>query len=148
MAEIFPSQAWVDGLVNVLNSDRRYAEIARDWEGDLIFAIEPDSGEDPLESSQRIYLDLWHGQCRGGQMIDESAGTAPSARYVLTAPRSTFLKILSGELDALQAMLTRRLRVEGSLAYMLRNVPTVLDFVRCARQVEISFEPAAGDEFH
>jgi hypothetical protein len=25
--------------------------------------------------------------------------------------------------------------VKGSMAYMMRNVPTVLDFVRCAREV-------------
>jgi len=35
----------------------------------------------------------------------------------------------------MQAMMTRRLQVEGSMAYMMRNVPTVLDFVRCAREV-------------
>ena len=35
------------------------------------------------------------------------------------------------------AMLTNRLRVEGSLGYMMRNVPTVLDFVRCAREITI-----------
>jgi hypothetical protein len=37
----------------------------------------------------------------------------------------------------MQAMVTRRLKVQGSMAYMLRNVPTVLDFVRCCRLVEI-----------
>jgi len=32
-------------------------------------------------------------------------------------------------------MMTRRLHVQGSMAYMMRNVPVVLDFVRCAREV-------------
>jgi hypothetical protein len=40
----------------------------------------------------------------------------------------------------MQAMITRRLKVEGSMAYMLRNVPTVLDFVRCCSSVEIEVE--------
>jgi hypothetical protein len=32
-------------------------------------------------------------------------------------------------------MMTNKLKVQGSLGYMMRNVPTVLDFVRCAREV-------------
>jgi putative sterol carrier protein len=55
----------------------------------------------------------------------------------LRAPRRHFLKVVTGELDPMQAMMTRRLRVEGNMAYMLRNVPTVLDFVRCCRLVGI-----------
>ena len=34
-----------------------------------------------------------------------------------------------------QAMLTRKLGVKGNMAVMMRNVPTVLDFVRCAGEV-------------
>jgi len=45
--------------------------------------------------------------------------------------------VVTGELDAMQAMMTRRLRVEGNMAYMLRNVPSVLDFVRCCRLVGV-----------
>jgi putative sterol carrier protein len=136
MGHVFPSQAWVENLIEVLNTDSRYAEIARKWEGDLIFVVEPDEAGDPQQKPSRIYLDLWHGRCRGGRLLDD-AEEVPAPRYVLSAPRSNFLKILSGDLDAMQAMLTRKLRVEGSMPYMLRNVPTVLDFVRCARRVEI-----------
>lgn len=141
MAYPFPSPAWVQALISILNSDNRYAEIARNWEGDLVFAVEPDDdgqSNDPQAQVVRIYLDLWHGKCRDGYMVEDGMAVAPPAKYVLSALRSNFLRILSGELDAMQAMLTRRLRVDGSMAYMLRNVPTVLDFVRCARRVEIT----------
>jgi putative sterol carrier protein len=33
------------------------------------------------------------------------------------------------------AMMTRKLKVRGSMTYMMRNVPTVLEFVRCAQDV-------------
>jgi len=137
----FPSPAWVQALISILNSDNRYAEIARNWEGDLVFAVEPDDdgqSNDPQAQVVRIYLDLWHGKCRDGYMVEDGMAVAPPAKYVLSALRSNFLRILSGELDAMQAMLTRRLRVDGSMAYMLRNVPTVLDFVRCTKRVEIT----------
>lgn len=141
MAYPFPSPAWVQALISILNSDNRYAEIARNWEGDLVFAVEPDDdgqSNDPQAQVVRIYLDLWHGKCRDGYMVEDGMAVAPPAKYVLSALRSNFLRILSGELDAMQAMLTRRLRVDGSMAYMLRNVPTVLDFVRCTKRVEIT----------
>jgi putative sterol carrier protein len=35
----------------------------------------------------------------------------------------------------MQAMLTRKLSVQGNMGLMMRNVPTVLDFVRCAQEV-------------
>ena len=141
MAYPFPSPAWVQALISILNSDNRYAEVARNWEGDLVFAVEPDDdgqSNDPQAQVVRIYLDLWHGKCRDGYMVEDGMAVAPPAKYVLSALRSNFLRILSGELDAMQAMLTRRLRVDGSMAYMLRNVPTVLDFVRCTKRVEIT----------
>ena len=43
------------------------------------------------------------------------------------------------ELDPMQAMITRKLRVQGSMAYMMRNVPVVLDFVRCAQEVDTEY---------
>jgi putative sterol carrier protein len=32
------------------------------------------------------------------------------------------------------AMMTMKLKVQGSMGYMMRNVPTVLDFVRVATE--------------
>jgi putative sterol carrier protein len=32
------------------------------------------------------------------------------------------------------AMMTSRLKVKGSMSYMMRNVPTILDFVRVAQE--------------
>jgi putative sterol carrier protein len=82
-------------------------------------------------------MDLWHGECRSTRILepDEAKGSKPA--FILRASRSEFIRVLDGKLDPMQAMMTRRLRVDGNLAYMLRNIPTVLDFVRCAREVGI-----------
>ncbi len=143
MNDHFPSQGWVDRLVNVLNNDERYAEVAKNWEGDLTVLIEPDDAEAQPDLPMAIYVDLWHGKCRRSEILDLSEGESPQATFVLRAPRSNFIKIFSGDLDPIQAMLTRRLKVEGNMAYMLKNIPTVLDFVRCCRIVQAE----NGDEF-
>jgi len=136
MSYPFPSEAWLHALMDVINRDKRYAEVAKNWEGDILFVIDPDN--DSVETAPTLfYMDLWHGACRHATVIDEKVDGLPKATFVLRASRAQFMKILQGQLDALQAMLTRRLRVEGNLGYMLRNVPTVLDFVRCCQQVGI-----------
>ncbi|MDP3186571.1 MAG: SCP2 sterol-binding domain-containing protein, partial [Anaerolineales bacterium] len=55
--------------------------------------------------------------------------------FVLKASYENIARIMKGELDPMQAMMTRKLQVQGSMAYMMRNVPTVLDFVRCCREI-------------
>ena len=37
----FPSDSWLQALNEKLNSDEKYAQVARNWEGDMIFLIEP-----------------------------------------------------------------------------------------------------------
>lgn len=129
MAGVFPSEEWVDDFIDYLNADDEYAKVAKKWEGDLIFDIHP---EGALQEPLRIYMDLWHGKCRSGYIVPK--GEEKDAKFVLTAPFGNFVRVLKGELDPMQAMMTRKLKVKGNMAYMMRNVPTVLRFVRCAQE--------------
>ncbi len=136
MAHPFPSEGWLAAFMELLNSDEQYARVAAKWEGDITFVVEPDKGS--TEPALQLYMDLWHGKCRNAFLVGEDEEDAPKPAFKLRATRSEFMNVLKGELDPMQAMLTRRLRVEGNMAYMLRHVPTVLDFVRCAKLVGIT----------
>jgi putative sterol carrier protein len=138
MGYAFPSEEWLLALKAVLNGDAAYARIARNWEGDMLCVLEKDAGEG---WAAVFYLDLWHGACREVRAYPPADGELPKVAFVLRAPLHNFYKVIAGELDPMQAMMTRRLKVEGNMAYMLRNVPTVLDFVRCCRLVEIDPKP-------
>jgi putative sterol carrier protein len=130
MSVIFPSMDWLNALDAKLNSDERYAGIAKNWEGDMIIVITPEGN---LKEQQVYYLDLWHGKCRGvAELKDVSE---KKATFVLTATYENLKKIVTGKLDPMQAMMTRKLSVQGNLAVMMRSVPTVLDFVRCCRDI-------------
>lgn len=131
MSAIFPSSEWLKGLEGKLNSDEKYAHVAKNWEGDLFFFIEP---EGSLKEQLTFYLDLWHGTCRS---IDYNPDPEkyPKPVFILRANYNNIAAILTGKLDPMTAMMTNKLKVQGSLGYMMRNVPTVLDFVRCAREV-------------
>ncbi len=131
MAAIFPSEEWLQGLEQKLNSDSHYSEIAKNWEGDLLFLIEPDGN---LKESLMFYLDLWHGTCRKSE-YKPAPEAHPSPTFTLTASYKDITGILTGTLNPMTAMMTSKLKVKGSMGYMMRNVPTVLDFVRVAREV-------------
>jgi hypothetical protein len=40
MSTIFPSLEWLEALSRKLNNDAKYAQIARNWEGDMCVIIE------------------------------------------------------------------------------------------------------------
>jgi putative sterol carrier protein len=131
----FPSEAWLRELENILNSDEKYAETAKKWEGDLVFKVMPDDKSSGDESFF-LYMDLWHGKCREAYLLN-SIDAKPDAKFIFEITRGQAIKVLDGEMDAIQAMVTRKLKVRGDIGYMLRNVPVVLDFIRCCRLVEI-----------
>jgi putative sterol carrier protein len=132
---VFPSNDWLTALNEKLNNDEKYAQIARNWEGDMVFMIQADGTRQEPAS---FYLDLWHGKCRGSYVIP--AGQEVKAVLLLHAPYGNFVRLLKGELEPMQSLLTRKIAVQGNMAILMRNVPTVLDFVRCAREITTGYE--------
>jgi putative sterol carrier protein len=141
MAYRFPSEEYVNALMDELNNDERYAEVAKKWEGDIIFTVEPDKGVASTDLPLSLYMDLWHGECREVRLIDPEAEDTSKPIFTLSGSRKEFMAVLSGEVDAMQAMLTRRLKLQGSMTYMMRNVPTILDFLRVCQKVKIASDP-------
>ena len=131
MSAIFPSEEWLKGLEAKLNSDERYNDIAKNWEGDLFFFIEPEGN---LKEQLTFYLDLWHGTCRKVDYKPQ-AGSYPTPAFTLSASYNNITAILTGKMNPMTAMMTMKLKVKGSMSYMMRNVPVVLDFVRAAQEV-------------
>jgi putative sterol carrier protein len=128
MSAVFPSEEWLKGLEVKLNSDEKYREIAKSWEGDLFFRITPAGN---LKEELTFYLDLWHGTCRKAEYQPDPSAY-PKPVFTLTANYDDITGVLTGKLNPMTAMMTMKLKVQGNLGYMMRNVPTVLDFVRVA----------------
>ena len=126
----FPSPEWVDILRDKLNADEQYARIAQNWEGDLLLMVEPDAA---LQEPIAYYLDLWHGKCRAAFVASLPMENQPA--FTIKSPFQNFARVLKNELDPMQALLTRKLGVQGNMSVLMRNIPTILDFVRCAREI-------------
>jgi putative sterol carrier protein len=128
----FPSDAWVKALQDQLNNSPTYAEVAKNWEGDILFQVE--NSDDP---PQRLYIDLWHGKSRNAFMVTDEASVKPAFR--LSATLDNFIRVIKGELDPMQAMVTGKIKVQGNMVMLMKNIPTVLEFVRTCRMVESEF---------
>ena len=130
MPAIFPGKEWLNELEAKLNSDEKYAEVARNWEGDLFIVVEPEGN---LKERLAFYLDLWHGKCRK-TVFNPGANEYPNAAFTMTATYNNIKDIMTGKLNPMTAMMTMKMKVKGNMGYMMRNVPVVLDFVRCMQE--------------
>jgi putative sterol carrier protein len=130
----FPEKGWLDAFYEKLNQDERYADIAKKWEGDMLFVIEPAGG---LKEQTTFFLDLWHGKCREATILEDTS--SKKTAFTLQGPYPEYVRLLKGELEPMQALLSRKLNLRGNMAILMRNIPVVLDFVRCAREVTDSW---------
>ena len=137
MALKFPSDEWVKELSNKLNESETYEQSAKDWEGDIIFVVEPD---EEFDNMAYLFLGLYHGKSPDAAMIGSE--DEREAEFVLSAPFSNWRKVIEGELDPIQGMMTRKLKVKGNLIKITRYVRAAQEIVACCARVETEFPPA------
>jgi putative sterol carrier protein len=132
----FPTDAWFQAFVVSINGSEEYRTAAPDWEGDIAFLVqaEPDVH---VPDDVWGYLDLWHGTCRGGGVVDRAAGER--AAYVLSAPYTRWKAILLGELDPIKGMMQGKLKVRGDLPTIVRYVRAANELVRLTGEVDTVF---------
>ena len=132
----FATQAWFDAFVDLINGSSEYREAAADWEGDIAFLIEaePDRG---LEADVWGRLDLWHGRCLGGGLTDAEGGQR--AAYILRAPYSRWQEVVTGELDPIRGMMQGKLKVQGDLPAIVRQVRAANELVELTLQIPAEF---------
>ena len=132
----FPTDPWFQEFVAVINASDRYREAAADWEGDIAFQIEaePDKG---VPQTVWGWLDLWHGACRSGGVVDEVKGAA--SRYVIAAPYSRWKEVMQGDLDPIRGMMQGKLRVKGDLPTIVRYVNAANELVHLTGTIDTQF---------
>jgi putative sterol carrier protein len=134
MALKFPSDEWIKALSKELNASEAYEKSAKDWEGDFVFIVEPD---DAYASTDYLYLGLYHGKSPDASMIDSP--DAREAEFVLSAPYSNWRKVIEGEMDPIQGMMTRKLKVEGNMMKIMRYPKAAKEIVSCCALIPTDF---------
>jgi len=131
---LFPSEEWVKEFCRKINENRSYEEAARDWEGDFLFVILPDEG---LKEEFLAYLDLYHGKCREYK-IPKSRDEV-KAEFVYEGKYSDWKRLVKGELDPIKGLLTRKFRLKGNLAKIMRYTRAAKELVSTASKVPSEF---------
>ena len=134
MALKFPSDEWIKALSKELNASEAYEKSAKDWEGDFIFIVEPD---DAYTNTDYLYLGLYHGKSPDAAMIDSR--DAREAEFVLSAPYTNWRKVIEGEMDPIQGMMTRKLKVEGNMMKIMRYPKAAKEIVSCCALIPTDF---------
>lgn len=137
---LFPTDSWFQELVARINDSDRYREAAATWEGDVAFVVEaePDKG---VPEDVWAWLDLWHGECRSGGIVDHEKGGA--SRYVIRAPYSRWKEVLQGDLDPVRGMMQGKLRVQGDLPTIVRYVNAANELVHLTGTVDTVYPDEA-----
>lgn len=130
MSHLFPSEEWLDALVDELNNNLDYQAAAKDWEGDFYFIIEPEG-----QTGKRTiaYLDLWHGKCRTAKLVMDESEMKPEFR--IRAPLSKWRKVLETDLNPIQGMMTGQLKVSGNMMKIVRHPKSALALVDCCGRI-------------
>ncbi len=135
MAKKFLTKEWIEEYKEVINNSPSYKEAAKTWEGDFLFVIQPDG---PLKEAVTYYIDLWHGDCRGVDLIDNGK-TKPVTEFQYIGKYSEWLKVIRGELDPIKGILTRKFKLVGDKGKVMRATKAAKELVNSAQKVDTEF---------
>jgi putative sterol carrier protein len=131
----FPSEEWTREYVVKLNSNPKYEDAARNWEGAITFVVEPD---DSFPQNAFIYLDLYHGKCRDAKFAFAEADV-PVAEYKYSGPYNNWRRLINKEIDPIQGLLTGKFRLQGSMMKIMRFTKAAKEMVSTASLVQAEF---------
>nr|MDO8087973.1 SCP2 sterol-binding domain-containing protein [Candidatus Sigynarchaeum springense] len=115
----FPSDEWARKYMEILNNSKEYEASAKDWEGSMLFVIQPDGGATPFEIG--VWLDLWHGKCRGYKFWVDGQDKPP-CDYVFAGPEKNWLLLLAGKLDPIQGLMAGKFALKsGKMQMVMRH---------------------------
>ena len=134
MAFLFPSEEWLNALVEEVKGNQQYRDAAMNWEGDFYFIIEPDEG---LEERVIAYMDLWHGECRSVCIVTDENEKSPEFR--IRAPLRKWRKVLEKKLNPITGMLTGQLKVSGNMTKIVKTPRAAVELVNCCSRVPTEY---------
>lgn len=131
---LFPSEDWVTEFVNKVNHNANYEDSARTWEGDITFVIQQDKD---FDKTAYIYLDLFHGKCRGGKL--QVNGEPPKSAFQYIGPYGNWIRLIEREIDPIQGVLVGKFKLKGSMMKIMRYTRAAKELVNTANQVDTEF---------
>ncbi len=134
---LFGTDEWLESYVKTLNENKAYEEAAATWEGDFLFIVWPDK-EIGIEEELVMWMDLWHGKCRAFEMLPSR--DAKETAFIYEGEYANWKEIIEGRLDPIKALLTRKMRLTGDRAKVMRATRAAKELVRTAQMIKTEFQ--------
>jgi putative sterol carrier protein len=129
MAIPFPTDEWIKAAMEKVNASEAYQKAAKVWEGDLVFVVTAVPDE---RQTVYLYMDLWHGECRDAY---ETTADKPS-EFTITAPVAVWRKVLEGNLDPIRGIVSRQLKLTGSLPKIMKSPKAATELVNACATID------------
>jgi putative sterol carrier protein len=130
----FPSDAWIKELSQKLNESAAYEKSAKDWEGDFVFVVEPDQAYD---NTAYLFLGLYHG--KSPDAAEVASEDEREVEFTLRAPFGVWCRVIEGELDPIQGMMMKKMKVQGNMMKIMRYPKAAQEIVSCCALVPTDF---------
>lgn len=95
--------------------------------------------EEVKGAAMYIWLDFWHGEMRHAEPV--APGEKDDAKFKLSGPYAAFKEMLYKKIDPTTMIIQGKLKLQGDLAYMMRNVATVRKYSELQNSIEIDTDP-------
>jgi len=82
-----------------------------------------------------LWMDFWHGQLRRFEVV--APGEKEDARFKLIGNYSIYKQMVRGKADAISLVVTGKLKLQGDLSYMMRNMAAVKRFAELMGSIPI-----------
>jgi putative sterol carrier protein len=131
---------WAEALRRAIDTDPAFNASGRDWKWPAAFVLTatPALGF-PAEVAVQLTLD--GGHCPEARILQAAEVTAP---FVFRADYPTWKALAEGEIDALSAVMQRKVSFTGSLPRLLGNAAAAKALVACAQRVPTYFPDLPG----
>jgi putative sterol carrier protein len=128
------SDPWAQAWGAALNGSQIYRDAAATWEGSI--AVVATGGSDGPAAA--VFLDVWHGQCRGAR--EATGADLAAADFVLEAPPAAWKQVLSSQVSPVMALLTGQVTLaRGELTRLLPYAAAAKELVQLAGTIDTEF---------
>jgi putative sterol carrier protein len=134
----FPSREWCELAIRLINADPEAKAAGAGWRGDVGAVIEAEPGV--LERPFTLHLVPVDGTVERWKLLadpDDLEELEPA--YLARAPYAVWKGLLRGTLDPMEAVLKRRIAVQGDLQPVLERMKYKGVAMRLLAQLETTF---------
>jgi putative sterol carrier protein len=117
----FPSKAWCEEAIRLLNADPEVPDAGAGWEGDFGAIVEAEPGR--LARPFCVHVTPRNGRIERFEVVpdaDDFDEIEPA--YLARAPYSVWKQMIRGELEPMEALLKRRIAVRGDLQPLIERI--------------------------